>query len=130
MRYLTALFVLASLLMVGCQPAAKAPPPASQLIGGPCQYDEMNTEAVVSDSDTAQVRFLINGQVIPYSRQDLPDQYAYASGDKFNVVEKRITEGTCTPYILEIVSATRSSMPPPPPAEQTTIWRYPDPSLK
>ncbi len=129
-RSLTLLAAVAAALLTGCKTDdSSAPPSPAQLVGGPCTYEETPGVAVVSDSDAEQVRFLIDGRVTPYSRQDLPD-YPFATGDQFNVIEKRITKGTCTPYILEIVgpvnNASTSSAPHP--ASQQSRYQHPDPS--
>ncbi|MBK1858617.1 hypothetical protein [Cerasicoccus arenae] len=125
MRPHCTLFLIgAAALLAACQPRTQTPPPATELIGGPCKYDSTSAVAVVSDSDDEQVRFLINGRVTSYSRSDLPD-FDYQSGARFSVVEKRITQGTCTPYILEVVGPTTM----PPPASQTTKWHQPNPDL-
>lgn len=128
---LTLLAASAAALLTACKTneSSDAPPSPAQLVGGPCQYDETPGIAVVSDSDAEQVRFLIDGRVTPYSRQDLPD-YAFATGDQYKVIEKRITKGTCTPYILEIVAPVdgAASMPQAPAAAQESRYQYPDPA--
>ncbi|WP_309381327.1 hypothetical protein [Cerasicoccus frondis] len=98
------LIASAATLLTACKTnqSEQAPPPPAQLVGGPCEYNDTPGIAVVSDSDAEQVRFLIDGRITPYSRQDLPD-YDYQTGAKFKVIEKRITKGACTPYILEIL---------------------------
>jgi len=115
-----------TLALAGCQ-SSDAPPPPQELVGGPCSYEETPAVATVSDVDAEQVRFLINGEITPYSRRDLPDQFTYTPGARFNVVEKRIVEGACTPYILEIkgpAAAPRSS------ANRGAGYQFPDPALK
>ena len=107
-----------------------SPPPPAQLVGGPCSYDETPGIATVSDADAEQVRFLIDGNITPYSRQDLPD-YDYATGAQFKVIEKRITKGTCTPYILDILGPATSAdlARPPHPASREPRYTHPDTSL-
>ncbi|MGE9294910.1 MAG: hypothetical protein ACQKBV_01280 [Puniceicoccales bacterium] len=127
MRHTYVLFSLFAIILAGCQNASETPPPRQELVGGPCSYSESAAVATVSDINAEQVRFLINGELTPYSRQDLPSKFDYKPGAQFDVIEKRITKGTCTPYILEVVNqigATSQS------AERTTIYKHPDPSLR
>lgn len=121
------LLALASAMLTGCQNANEPPPPPQQLVGGPCKYEETPGVALVSDADADQVRFLIDGRVVPYARQDLAKEYEYAPGARFSVVEKRITEGTCTPYILEVVGPASG---PRQPQSRTNTYTPPDPSLR
>lgn len=83
---------------------------------------------MVSDSTGEQVRFLIDGRLVPYARQDLPSLYNYDSGMKFSVVEKRITQGTCTPYILEVVGPAAPA--PGQPQSRTNVYKQPNPALR
>lgn len=106
MRFCSLLILLPVLTLgfVACESTSDdPPPPPRELIGGPCDYDSTPGIAIVSDADSDTVRFLIDGKIVPYARQDLPSDYDYYSGEQYQVIEKHITKGTCTPYILEIV---------------------------
>ncbi|MEO0794966.1 MAG: hypothetical protein AAFX93_07385 [Verrucomicrobiota bacterium] len=125
---LVPLFACFAIATIGCRNDSQSPPPATELIGGPCQYSEKTAIAVVSDADQEQVRFLINESVVPYSREDLPSDYDYSPGKRFRVTEKRITEGTCTPYILTVDGPTDALAPEP--RKRAKGWKFPEPTWK
>lgn len=121
------LSVLFSSLLIGCETneSTSPPPPPQELVGGPCHYAEKSVIAVVSDSNAEQVRFLIDGEIKPFSRNDLPGRFQYETGDRYRAMEKRIAQGTCTPYILEI---TGQADMPPTNQDRTSTFSFPDPS--
>jgi len=123
MRPIIPFFACAAAFFTGCESTSKTPAPRNELVGGPCRYEETLAIATVSDADASQVRFLINGEISPHERTDLPAQFNYRPGSRFRVIEKHITEGTCTPYLLEVVGPAQID-------ERTTTFRFPDPSLQ
>lgn len=98
LKPVASIIIFSSLLLTACKSQTK-------LIGGPCKYETVKGQVEVVSVDDSNVKFNFEPGDLPVGIDINPENKTkYHVGQKLNAEIDKITQGTCTPFIIKQIN--------------------------